>query len=86
MYDKSRSGGMADATVSKTVEGRLSCRFESDLRHHLPSSVVVAQGTLDPLGNPTVFIVTGDSSSGRTTDFGSVWPGSSPGSPANDLR
>ena len=46
--DGSRSGEMADATVSKTVEGQPSCRFESDLRHHLPSSVVVAQGTLDP--------------------------------------
>ena len=31
----SRSGGMVDATVSKTVEGQLSCRFESDLRHQL---------------------------------------------------
>ena len=31
----SRSGGMVDAAVSKTVEGQLSCRFESDLRHQL---------------------------------------------------
>ena len=44
-----------DATVSKTVEGQLSCRFESDLRHQIrpvsrmPSGVVVAQGTLNPL-------------------------------------
>lgn len=47
---------LVDATVSKTVEGRLSCRFEPDLRHHdktkrnaLPICVVVAQRTLNPL-------------------------------------
>jgi predicted permease len=28
----------ADATVSKTVEGQPSCRFESDLRHHRSNS------------------------------------------------
>ena len=33
---QSRSGGMVDAAVSKTVEGQLSCRFESDLRHKNP--------------------------------------------------
>ncbi len=32
--DMSRSGGMVDAAVSKTVEGQPSCRFESDLRHY----------------------------------------------------
>ena len=35
----SRSGGMVDAAVSKTVEGQLSCRFESDLRHKSRISV-----------------------------------------------
>ena len=42
---------MADATVSKTVERRLSCRFDPDLRHHtmtLPRCVEVAQRTLNP--------------------------------------
>ncbi len=52
----SRSGGMVDAAVSKTVGGRPPCRFESDLRHQdksqqnkMPSCVVVARGTLNPL-------------------------------------
>ncbi len=31
--DRSRSGGMVDAAVSKTVGGQPPCRFESDLRH-----------------------------------------------------
>ena len=41
----------ADATVSKTVEGKPSCRFDPDLRHGqvLSSSAAVAQRTLDPL-------------------------------------
>ena len=32
--EMSRSGGMVDAAVSKTVGGQPPCRFESDLRHH----------------------------------------------------
>ena len=31
----SRSGGMVDAAVSKTVAFYRACRFESDLRHHI---------------------------------------------------
>ncbi len=33
IFRSSRSGGMVDAAVSKTVGRQLSCRFESDLRH-----------------------------------------------------
>jgi hypothetical protein len=56
-----RSGGMVDAAVSKTVEGQLSCRFDSDLRHQD--------------GNAELC-------SGSTGDFGSLSPGSNPGSAA----
>ena len=59
---------MVDATVSKTVGGQLPCRFDPDLRHSpseklntwsvslkmMPSCVVVAQGTLDPLAQVRV--------------------------------
>jgi hypothetical protein len=32
---------MADAAVSKTVEGQLSCRFESGLRHQPVHSIAL---------------------------------------------
>jgi hypothetical protein len=32
---------MADATVSKTVGGKLPCRFESGLRHHIDKHSVL---------------------------------------------
>ena len=53
----SRSGGMVDAAVSKTVEGQLSCRFESDLRHHdriaeLCSGSTEDFGSFSPGSNP----------------------------------
>ena len=57
-----------DATVSKTVEGQLSCRFESDLRHHQEKAIIY--GTNAELCN------------GSTEDFESSSPGSNPGSAA----
>ena len=52
-----RSGGMVDATVSKTVGGQLPCRFESDLRHQrLKIQAGISAGLC----------------SGSTEDFGSL--------------
>ena len=63
-----RSGGMVDATVSKTVGGQLPCRFESDLRHQrLKIQAGISAGLC----------------SGSTEDFGSFSPGSNPGPAAN---
>jgi hypothetical protein len=46
---------LVDATVSKTVVPKGTCRFESGLRHQsaslvepVPSGVTVAQGPLEP--------------------------------------
>ena len=63
-----RSGGMVDATVSKTVGGQPPCRFESDLRH---------QGLEIQAG------ISAGLCSGSTEDFGSFSPGSNPGPAAN---
>ena len=71
---------MVDATVSKTVGGQPSCRFESDLRHQRikKSEHVHAKAK--------VFIdVNAGLCSGSTEDFGSFSPGSNPG-PAAKLK
>ena len=58
---------MVDAAVSKTVEGQLSCRFESDLRHQTEN----------------IGVCSAELCSGSTGDFESSSPGSNPGSPAS---
>src|SRR5437763_13077034 len=47
--DAGRSGGMADATVSKTVGPQGSCGFDSHLRHHKRSLTGAARTDFDVL-------------------------------------
>ena len=98
MEDRKRSvDGLAevaelvDATVSKTVGGKLPCRFESGLRHQISRvrraldarcgrsmRAVVYRGSVEGAD--------AEWCNGSTRDFGSLGSGSSPGSAARRLR